>query len=896
MKRSAVVLLLALLFIHGRAFADTRVWEVRYAQLADQTAEWTEMGRVPAWELLLGRDDPTEVRLGGDEEGAFRGTVLLGTRWTVPDPAPASLRFSLEYQTYCAMHEEPYRRSGEVRLALFTAERWRQFAGVPAEAESWTERKPGDGVVSMIDVHPNREDVVEWRAWDSGPVRIPLRDHAGEELVLAVVWSAYHFVEEWAAFRRMEVRTMSAEEVQRAFLERVDADYQGLEDFAAAMEEDDLDAAGQALVEHFRARTLPPGPPLATDAPPAIIDRADEVVDHIFRLVGTPPTRIGETIEWNEDPHDYDQWAIALNRHYHWLQLGRAYAGTGDEKYAREFVAQLNSWVDAMPVNIGRNYVQGPFFVPGRSPLTLDAGIRMGRTWWPGYYYFRNAPSFDAQSQLRMLQSFVQHADYLMNEAYFRVDSNWGAMEANGLFHIAVMMPELRESDLWLDTARERLMALLNAQVYPDGAQKELTPGYHRVTLGNVLDALQLAQRTGAELPDELSARLEAMFEYFVAIAMPDGRTPALNDSGWGRAASFMRAATDLFPEREVFAFIETAGAEGQPPERTSWHLPWAGWSIMRTGWTADDRYLFFESGPYGRAHQHEDKLGIIAHVAGHTVLTEGGTYSYDRSDWRRYVLSTRAHNTVMVDGLEQHRRPLRQTHVADEPVDARWFSDSEFDFARGVYDSGYGPENAVRVTHERQVLFAKPAYWVICDRMTPEDDAEHTFEALFHLDAEDAEVDAETGAVTVAVGEAGFRIVPVGSVVTEVEIISGQTEPEIQGWLPTGRHNELRPVPTAVFRWTSAGPSAMAFLLLPREAGEDWPIASARPIDAEGAFALEANRPDGSRDVFVNGEGEAIVIPGVCMTDAEAAMVRFDAEGTATSTFASGGSRVEVQ
>ncbi|MFW5867911.1 MAG: alginate lyase family protein, partial [Armatimonadota bacterium] len=643
-------------------------------------------------------------------------------------------------------------------------------------------------------------------------------------------------------------------------------------------------------------RTDPPGPPLQSEASATIIARADEVVERIFRSAGCPPTKIEGPLQWNEDPHDYDQWAIHLNRHHDWLNLGRAYAETGDDVYAREFVALLNSWIDAMPVNIGPGYVQGPYIVPGRVPLTLDAGIRMAQTWWPAYYHFRNSPEFDTQSQFRMLRSFVEHADYLMEDEYFRVDSNWGAMEANGLFHIAAMLPEMRESRLWLDTARERLTAVLDAQVYPDGAQIELAPGYHGVTLGNLLGSLELARRTGTDLPDELEAGLESMFEYYARIAMPDSRSPALNDSSWGGVDGWLQRGLDLFPDRADFAYVMSDGTRGTPPDYVSTFLPWAGWAIMRTGWAPDDRYLLMEAGPYGRAHQHEDKLGIILHAAGKTVLTEAGVYSYDRSDWRKYVLSTRAHNTIMVDGLEQNRRAARDTWISDEPVDARWFSDDDFDFARGVYDSGYGPENEVRVAHERQVLFVKPDYWIVCDTLTPEDDAEHAYEALFHLDAETAEVDAATGAVTVEIGDAAFRILPVGAIKPEVEIVSGQTEPAVQGWLPAGGHGNLRPIPTAVFRWQAAGPSTVAFLLLPREAGEDWPVTAAYPIEARNAFALQADRPEDSRDVFVSGGAGTTVVPGVCETDGDAAMVRLNADGSPTSTFSSGASRLEVR
>ena len=252
-----------------------------------------------------------------------------------------------------------------------------------------------------------------------------------------------------------------------------------------------------------------------------LIEQADDICQHIFRFGGCPPHQLGETILWNEDPFNYDQWAIALNRHSHWRTLGQAYAATGDEKYAREFVSQLLAWIDAMPVYIGSHWVQGPYFEAGKSPLTLDGGIRMGQTWFPAYYYFRASPSFDADAQVAMLQSFHDHALYLMDEGHYHERSNWGTMEANGLLHIGLMLPEFRDADEWRDTASQRLMNQLTAQVYPDGAQTELAPGYHGVTLGNMRWALELARRVGYEMPAGFEAGMERMYDYWLRICMP---------------------------------------------------------------------------------------------------------------------------------------------------------------------------------------------------------------------------------------------------------------------------------------------------------------------------------------------------------------------------------------
>lgn len=672
-----------------------------------------------------------------------------------------------------------------------------------------------------------------------------------------------------AAERPTPAKVLPADR-DRMLFNALDLGREELRDVKAALDGSDTTRAKVALVAHFRARAKPVGPELSPDGSASGLRAANEICDHVFRLAGCSPTRLERVIQWNEDPHHYDQWAIALNRHFQWVTLGRAYAATKDEKYAREFVEQLNSWVQAMPVRIGSYYLEGPFLERGRTPLSLDAGIRMAQTWWLAFCYFKDSPSFDVEAQFRMLRSFLDHAHYLMDPRTFRVGSNWGAMETAGLMYLAVMLPEFKEGPVWLRTACARAVEAQKAQVYTDGAQIELTPGYHWVTLVNFLSMLDVTRRNDVKLPVSFQEGLEKMFEYFVAVAMPDGYTPALNDSGKLWISQPLRQGLELFPQRADFEFFASDRKRGVPPVPTSWALTNAGWYVMRTGWKTDDRYLFFEAGPFGAAHQHEDKLNLVVHAGGRTILTEGGTYSYDSSDWRRYILSTRAHNTVMVDGMEQNRSKKPETWVVWNSGKNRWQTGPDFDFAEGCYDSGYGPTNAVRVTHTRQVIFAKPDYWLVLDTLMPADDREHRYEAMFHLDADDAVVDPVTKSVSVEYGGSAFRIQPLRADGMAIEIIKGQKQPVVQGWLPTGRHNELKPIPTAVYRWTARGPVVTAFVLQPRRLRDPWPIASVTSPAVRNGTGMVAGilRTDGGHDMLEQQADAAVSLVRHNVTD----------------------------
>jgi hypothetical protein len=570
---------------------------------------------------------------------------------------------------------------------------------------------------------------------------------------------------------------------------------------------------------------------------------ADKIAAHVLTSCGIPHD-FGDDIDWSINPTKlkYKEWTWQLSRHPFWRTLGRAYWDTGDEKYARDFVYQMTDWVTDNPVPVNSSGNSG-----GSRWRTIETGIRMFSSWPDSFFYFLSSPSFDDDAVITMVKSMVEHARHLMAHP---TRNNWLAMEMNGLFHVGVLFPEFAAAETWRRTAAGRLYEEMNNQVYPDGAQIELSTGYHGVSLHNFLGTMRLAKLNDIELPGDYAGRLEKMYDYYLKLLMPDGLLPALNDAGWGNGRSPLRQGYELFPERADFQFAATGGAEGAVPGFTSVHFPYAGWAVMRSGWGPRDLYLHFEYGPYGAGHQHEDKLSVVLHAYGARLLTEGGVYAYDSSQWRRYVLSARAHNVVMVDGREQNRRGLVDTYVTAEALPNRWYSTPQFDYAEGWYDDGFGRDRDRTVTHVRSVLFVKPSYWLVIDRFMPSDSASHQYDAVFHFDTDRARIlQAPPGAVSVAEDAPNLAVVPLRTSGVSVELIAGREEPAVQGWVPAGGYT-VRPVATPVFTVRGEGTLVAPWLLYPLKAGEALPVTAVDMQDAgQGGETFTLLFGDGRRD-----------------------------------------------
>jgi hypothetical protein len=281
----------------------------------------------------------------------------------------------------------------------------------------------------------------------------------------------------------------------------------------------------------------------------------------------------------------------------------------------------------------------------------------------------------------------------------------------------------------------------------------------------------------------------------------------------------------------------------------------------MRSGWDREALFLGFEAGPFGYGHQHEDKLGIVIFAYGKDLLVEGGSYAYDASKWRRYVLTSAAHNVVLVDGQGQARggQP-RQNYVTDKPLDLGFCSNDRYDYTRGIYDEGFGKRDQRLARHTREVLFLKPErLFLVRDTLESLDGRPHSYEALWHLDVNSVDVDAEKGIIETRDAGANLRIVPllVGAgprarpengqprgVAPTARLVKGQETPTVQGWMPSGHGiRGVRPIPTIVYEYRSAEPATCLTVFQPLRDGKEDRVVRVSPAAGKVTIACASGK-----------------------------------------------------
>ncbi|HUP42694.1 MAG TPA: alginate lyase family protein [Thermoanaerobaculia bacterium] len=628
----------------------------------------------------------------------------------------------------------------------------------------------------------------------------------------------------------------------------------------------------------------------------AIAAEAERLCAHRFELLGHGEIECGAEIDWHRDPVSGEVWerrfwgdydlvnelgmgdpkrVHELNRHQHLPRLAKAWFLLGEERYAREVVRQLLGWIDQNPPGRGVHWHS-----------SLEIALRV-LSWLWALLLILPSRALDEAAARRIGKSlFAQLAHVHAYPSVFSSPNTHLLGEAAALFVGGLVFADCADGRAWRDRGAHLLAAEIDRQVLSDGVHAELSTGYHCYALDFYLQALALAGRNGFELPGALARRVETMAEFVLHVARPDGSLPLLGDDDGGRALALVRtsygsAADLLSTAAALFGRRDFRGRAGRFREESLWLLgaagltafaalppatpaalraafPAAGYFVQRSGWRALDSHLVFDCGGLGRpsgGHGHADALALTLASGGSELLVDPGTFVYNRRPaWRDAFRSTRAHNTVVVDGRDQSEPGDTFRWLSRAPV--RLLADASHDGLDWLAGEHHGYAREAGVVHRRRLLYPRPDYWLVLDDFRSAGGGadggggEHDFEVVFHL-APDAEVVPAAGS---GPREAGLHAVAGGAGLVLFLHASAPVELALEpGWI-SRRYGEKRPAPVAVARFRAPLPAAVVTVLVPYRAAAVHSMRGpapgwrprALPARPEGALAIAVRQPGG--------------------------------------------------
>jgi Heparinase II/III-like protein/Heparinase II/III N-terminus len=451
--------------------------------------------------------------------------------------------------------------------------------------------------------------------------------------------------------------------------------------------------------------------------------------------------------DWSADPYGDQNWRFNL----HTLRVVDPALAAGDFDYAREVFLDWQRWHE----NCWLARILCFERATDQSWDDMATGIRASRL----AYLLHSTGWHDEQ----LIELAEQHATKL-HDSEFIASNNHALFQLHGLAALCVngRLPSCRGVEKFIE---RQLDQVLRDQFAESGMHRENSPAYHFLATDLLARVAPLFEGSASEIV----ATIESAEGNKKWLVHPDRTTVLLGDSTaeqrpnlfWPRGRTSCRGIRSYEPAPDCY-LIE--------------HFPDVGYVVVRSDWAippADASMLFVQGGFFERTHRDADDFSFEWFEHGRKILSDSGKYAYTKDAWEDYFNSTRAHNTVEVNGSDYTRR---QDLAYGDAVQRLERASDDVRIIMEVY-------HEMRNTWHRREIAYRPGRQLMVEDTLRSDKKRryvqwHHFDRAFKLSGDSGRFHASDGNMTIDVTT--FSSCTEG---TTYEKIKGQTEPFIQGW-----------------------------------------------------------------------------------------------------------------
>ncbi len=489
----------------------------------------------------------------------------------------------------------------------------------------------------------------------------------------------------------------------------------------------------------------------------AILNYADSILRGEYPLLGYGAPHLGMNPDWQCDWVSGKSWPIEASGKMHivrhdgsdvkapWelsrLQFGpvlaKAYVLTNDSKYREALKSLLTDWMERNPLEKGVNWT-----------VAMEAALRgislclTMELLWP--FTTEEKPWLD-----QMTGSLWQHLRFIEahSEFSFLRRSNHYLSNLVGLATLSAYL-QGRGMGRRLGKYARAVQREILLQTYADGGDYEASTGYQVLVAQMFLHSFVVQQRSGCVIAPPFEGRLRQMFEWIASLTDDAWKLPHLGDCDNGRVellsddiaetmlpaperhslhvrslcglASYLLQIPIGGGEQDAAWFgLDPSSLAGKPEQKPVSVMPDSGIAVLRSG-EASVIFCAMPNGLHGKgSHTHCDKLSIVFRLGPEEVFCDSGSRCYTRSaELRNLDRSTRAHNTLIVDGADQNIVPTDPELLfwcGNEAVVSRIALSDEGEMAVRASHHGY---SRIGIEHQRTVQLSHGSMLVL-DELT---------------------------------------------------------------------------------------------------------------------------------------------------------------------------------
>lgn len=307
--------------------------------------------------------------------------------------------------------------------------------------------------------------------------------------------------------------------------------------------------------------------------------------------------------------------------------LARNAIQTGDRERVQEICTWIDHWIDAHPVATSVGWDAYP------------TALRIVN-WLDVVQAFDTA--CDPAWRERVLRSIYVQAGWLEPRLERHLLGTHLMKDVKALVFAGTVFATA-DGARWRRVGERIVRREIDRQVLADGGHLEPSVQYHGLALDDLLDLVNM-RGIDPDLQETIVPAAAMMVTYLAAVLPPDGRYPLLGD-----------AERDGTPSGvELLKYASRLGLPVPGPSQGLHLFADSGVASYR----AARHFLLADVGPIGAyvpGHGHCDSLSFEWWVDTVPLVVDSGTRTYERGAERTASRETRAHNTIVLDGREQH-------------------------------------------------------------------------------------------------------------------------------------------------------------------------------------------------------------------------------------------------
>jgi hypothetical protein len=414
-----------------------------------------------------------------------------------------------------------------------------------------------------------------------------------------------------------------------------------------------------------------------------------------IRYFNNETKSVGRDYDWLTNPATGHRYVLD-----HWTEIPDLSAKAGDIKYVWEksrfsylltlirydhhygealgevVFSEIESWLEANPLNLGPNYI-----------CSQETSLRL-LNWTFALYYYKNDAALTQVRWKRIMQSIYGQLKHVRANIHFSritVRNNHAITETLMLYLGGLLFPWFPEAVEWKRSGKAWFEDEIAYQIYDDGTFLQHSHNYHRVLVQLLSYAISISGANGERFSDVVYDKAALTLNYLYQCTQPEnGHLP---NYGSNDGALFFPLASQTYRDYRPqlnglsqmlygeLLFSETSGEEAAwlssgtsfapafaptPKKPRSERVP----ARKRTNsfpaggiytYNGSESFVFLHCQSYNDRPFQADNLHFDLWLNGQNFLRDAGTYRYNTDPEKlKFFMGTAGHNTVMLGKHDQ--------------------------------------------------------------------------------------------------------------------------------------------------------------------------------------------------------------------------------------------------